>query len=78
MKESWLLAAFAAGIMLGSKLGRAPYEKVEAQFRQLKRRPEVQQATTAATEPVHEVADLVHKATDTMSPTPPARERTPA
>jgi carbonic anhydrase len=69
----------AAGFLLGSKLGRAPYEKVEAQVRQLKDRPEVQKARSAATEIVHEqVADLVDKATDKVDATAPARERTSA
>jgi hypothetical protein len=66
-----LLAVLVAGILLGSKLGPTPYEKLDTHIRRLKRRPEVQQATAAATQIVHEeVADLVAKATEKMDRAP--------
>ncbi len=76
MKKMWLLVGLVVGFMLGSRSGRAPYERAEAQVRQLSRRPEVRQATNTASEMVHEkVGDLVDKASDKVGHTSSSSEK---
>ena len=60
MKKLLLLVGVAVGFVLGSKMGREPYERMEAQLRQLAGRPEVKDAVDAVSD---KAADL----TDTMA-----------
>jgi hypothetical protein len=79
MRKLVLLVVLAAGILIGSKLGPVPYEKLDTQVRRFRRRPEVAQTTAAAKQIVHEeVADLVARATDRAEGTPLAPQRNTA
>ena len=60
MKKLLLLVGIAVGFVLGSKKGREPYKRLEAQVRQLAGRPEVKGAVDSVS---HKMADL----TDTVS-----------
>lgn len=60
MKKLLLLVGAAVGFVLGSKMGREPYERLEAQIRRLGGRPEVKAAVEAVSD---KGADL----TDTMA-----------
>jgi hypothetical protein len=60
VKKLLLLVGAAVGFVLGSKMGREPYERLEAQVRQLAGRPEVKGAVEAVSD---EAADL----TDAMA-----------
>jgi hypothetical protein len=60
MKKLLLLVGAAVGFVLGSKMGRKPYERLEAKARQLAGRPEVKRAVEAVSD---EAVDL----TDTMA-----------
>lgn len=44
MKRLWLMAGFAAGYVLGARAGRHRYDQIAAAARQVRRRPELQQA----------------------------------
>jgi hypothetical protein len=57
MKKLLLLVGVAAGFVLGSKQGRKPYERLEAQVRQLAGRPEVKQAVNAVSDKATDLID---------------------
>lgn len=57
-KLTWLVAG-GVGYLLGSKAGRAPYEKVSAQFQQFMENPRVRQGTAQAKQTVKRKADEV-------------------
>jgi hypothetical protein len=57
MKKLLLLVGAALGFVLGSKMGREPYERLEAQVRRLAGRPEVQDALDSV---AGKAADLTH------------------
>jgi hypothetical protein len=63
MKKIKLLVGVAAGFILGSRAGRGPYEKVEAQAKKVLNRGDVQEtldhATAVATEKLSAVTDKV-------------------
>jgi hypothetical protein len=64
MKKLLLLMGVVVGFVLGSKGGREPYERLEAQVRRLAGRPEVQGAIDSATS---KAADLTHTVTGTVN-----------
>lgn len=57
MKKLFLFLGVAVGFVLGSRSGRAPYERLEAQVRQLVGRPEVQGAVDAAFDKATDLTD---------------------
>lgn len=67
MKKIMLLAGAGIGFVAGSRMGREPYEKLDAQVRKLLGRPEVQKnldhitavATDQASTVLHTVAEKV-------------------
>jgi hypothetical protein len=63
MKKITLLVGAGIGFVLGSKVGREPYEKIEAKVKTTLKRDDVKgdidQAKSTATEQVSAVADKV-------------------
>ena len=57
MKKLSLLMGVAVGFVLGSRAGHAPYERLEAQIRQLAGRPEVKGAVDAAFDKATDLTD---------------------
>ncbi len=57
MKKLLLLVGVAIGFVLGSRAGRTPYERLEAQLRQLAGRPEVRGAVDAAFDKATDLTD---------------------
>jgi hypothetical protein len=57
MKKLLLLVGVAVGFVLGSKMGREPYERMEAQLRQLAGRPEVKDAVDAVSDKAADLPD---------------------
>ena len=57
MKRLLLLVGMGIGFVLGSKAGRAPYERLERTVRELLRRPQV-------STPMHSVSDTAAAARD--------------
>jgi hypothetical protein len=57
MKKVLLLLGVAVGFVLGSKQGRKPYERLEAQVRQLTSRPEVKSAVDALSDKAGALTD---------------------
>ena len=65
MKRLWLLVGAGVGFVLGSRMGREPYERLEGKVREVSRRPEVKNAVSAVSDRAENVADTVRKvATD--------------
>jgi hypothetical protein len=60
MKKLLLLVGAVVGFVLGSKMGREPYERLAAEIRKLTGRPEVEGAVAA-------VSDRASDLTDTMA-----------
>ncbi|MGO8863067.1 MAG: YtxH domain-containing protein [Acidimicrobiales bacterium] len=68
MKILWLLAAAAVGFVLGSRAGRAPYERLESKVREVAGRPDVRRAVDAASDAVSDLTDTaVSTASDKVS-----------
>ena len=63
MKKFIFLAGLAVGFVLGSRMGRGPYESLERTARQVADDPEVQRRATQARETAGKVA---HDAADTV------------
>lgn len=63
MKKFIFLAGLALGFVLGSRMGRGPYESLERTARQVADDPEVQRRATQARETAGKVA---HDAADTV------------
>lgn len=63
MKKFIFLAGLAAGFVLGSRMGRGPYESLESTARQVAGDPEVQRRAAQARETAGKVA---HDAADTV------------
>jgi hypothetical protein len=59
MKKLSLFVGAAIGFVLGSRMGREPYERLEAQVRQLAGRPEVKGAMDAVSDKAAELTDTV-------------------
>jgi hypothetical protein len=59
MKKLALLVGIAIGFVLGSKQGRGPYERLEAQVRQLAGRPAVQQTVDAVSDKAADLTDTL-------------------
>jgi hypothetical protein len=57
MKKLWLLVGAAIGFVLGSRAGRAPYERLESKAREVAGRPDVKHAVDAASEKVSDLTD---------------------
>ena len=57
MKKLLLLVGAAAGFIFGSKMGRKPYERLEAKARQLAGRPEVKGAVEAVSDKAADLTD---------------------
>ena len=58
MKKIALLLGGIAGFLLGSYVGRGPYERVQARVRQLRGRPEVQRVADQVTESAEQLGDV--------------------
>ena len=52
MRKMVILLAGGVGFLLGSRAGRQPYEQFEAQFRRIRRKPQVQEAVQSVEERV--------------------------
>ena len=59
MKKLPLLVGATAGFVLGSQMGRGPYERLEAQIRQLAGRPEAKGVVGAVSDKATELTDTV-------------------
>lgn len=59
MSKIMVVAAAAAGYVLGSRAGREHYEVIKKQAQKLRQSPQVQQATAQATEAAKDAADKV-------------------
>jgi hypothetical protein len=57
MKKLLLLVGVAVGFIFGSKMGRKPYERLEAKARQLAGRPEVESAVEAVSDKAADLTD---------------------
>lgn len=57
MKRTWLLMGVALGIVIGSGMGRGPYEKVESIVRRLGRRPETRMVKNSLLIAVSDISD---------------------
>ena len=72
MKKLLLLVGAAIGFVLGSKVGREPYERLEAQLRQLAGRPEdkgaVEAVSDKAANPTDTTAGVVRKTSVAKGP----------
>jgi hypothetical protein len=62
MKKLLLLVGVAVGFVLGSKMGRQPYERLEAQIRQLAGRPEVKGAVDTLSDKAADITDITARA----------------
>ena len=62
MKKLLLLVGVAVGFILGSKVGRQPYERLEAQIRQLAGRPEVKGAVDTLSDKAADITDIAARA----------------
>jgi hypothetical protein len=68
VKKLWLLVGAAIGFVLGSRAGRAPYERLESKARGVAGRSDVKQAVNAASDKVSELTDTaVAAASDKVS-----------
>jgi hypothetical protein len=70
MKKLLLLVGFVIGFVVGSKQGHEPYERLEAQVRQLAGRPEVKEAVDAVSDRATDLTGsvsgaVIKKMTDT-------------
>jgi hypothetical protein len=59
MKRLWLVVGAGIGFVLGSRMGREPYERIESKVRQVSGRPAVKNA-------VHIISDRADDAADTV------------
>jgi hypothetical protein len=57
MKKLLVLVGVVVGFVLGSRMGREPYERLEAQVRQLSSRPGIKGAVDAVTEKAADLTD---------------------
>jgi hypothetical protein len=57
MKKLLLLVGVVIGFVLGSRQGREPYERLEAQLRQLAGRPEIKDAVAAVSDKATDLTD---------------------
>jgi len=62
MKKLLLLVGVAVGFILGSKMGRQPYERLAAQIRQLAGRPEVKGAVDTLSDKAADITDIAARA----------------
>jgi phage-related minor tail protein len=63
MKKFTFLIGMAAGFIIGSRVGRGPYEQLEDTVRQAINQPKVQQTLQSAAEGVESVRDATLDAT---------------
>ena len=59
MKKLWFLAGIGIGFVLGSRAGRAPYERLRQNAQDLSARPEVKDTVASVTDSVTQVKDQV-------------------
>jgi hypothetical protein len=59
MNKLWLLVGAAIGFVLGSRAGRAPYERLESKAREVAGRPDVKHAVDAASDKASDLTDTV-------------------
>jgi hypothetical protein len=59
VKKVWLLLGIAIGFVLGSRAGRAPYERLRQSAQDLSGRPEVKDTVASVTTSVTQVKDQV-------------------
>jgi hypothetical protein len=59
MKKLLLVVGIGIGFILGSKAGRAPYERLEGKVREVSGRPDVQHAVSAVSDSVSNATDQV-------------------
>jgi hypothetical protein len=62
MKKLLVLVGVVIGFVLGSKQGRKPYERLEAQVRRLRGRPEVKGAVNALSDKAADLTDSASSA----------------
>ncbi len=57
MKRTWLLVGVALGILIGSSMGREPYEKLESTLRNLGSRPETRRVKNSLLNAASDISD---------------------
>jgi hypothetical protein len=57
MRRTWLLVGVALGIVIGSSMGREPYEKLESAVRRLGRRPETRRVKHSLFNAASDISD---------------------
>ena len=67
MKKLLLVIGAGIGFILGSRSGRQPYEHLERKVREMRGRPEVQEAVDSVTNAAHEqVSNVTRKVAEKM------------
>lgn len=70
MKKLAFLIGVGVGFLLGSKVGKAPYEELKTKVRSITHRPEVRDAVETTKEAaIHQVTDSVNKVSDQVTDT---------
>lgn len=57
VKRIWLLAGIAVGFVVGSSMGRGPYERLQAAVRRLGRRPEARKVKDSLVNAASDISD---------------------
>jgi hypothetical protein len=57
MRRTWLLVGVALGIVIGSSMGREPYEKLESTIRSLGSRPETRRVKNSLISAASDISD---------------------
>jgi len=57
VKRIWLLAGIAVGFVVGSSMGREPYERLQGAVRRLGRRPETRKVKDSLINAANDISD---------------------
>ena len=57
LKRLWLIAGFAVGFVIGSSMGRDPYEHLQSTVRSIGRRPEARKVSQTLLDAADEISD---------------------
>ena len=57
MKRVWLLAGIVVGFVVGSSMGRAPYERLQGAVRSLGQRPETRKVKDSLINAASDISD---------------------
>lgn len=73
MRRFWLLVGLAAGFVIGSSMGREPYEQLQSTVRSIGRRPEARKVKQSLHDAADEIsdtaADSITRTTDKVEAT---------